>query len=126
MDVNLTSQGRQNVIIKSDISEGMTSTKQVGLVNEKVNLQNSDSSNSNKTQVSIKDAQKAADKINKLLEDKNTHIELEPDKNFKYVTIMKVIDNNTNKVINQIPSKQIMDMIAQFCEMAGLILDKKA
>jgi flagellar protein FlaG len=40
--------------------------------------------------------------------------------------IMKVVDNNTHEVVNQIPSKQVMDMIAQFSEMAGLVLDKKA
>jgi Uncharacterized flagellar protein FlaG len=76
--------------------------------------------------VTVKDAQKAIDKLNKLLEDSSTHIEYEQDNTFKYVMIMRVVDNNTKQIIKEIPSKKILDMVAQFCEMAGFVLDKKA
>ena len=40
--------------------------------------------------------------------------------------IVRVIDNNTNEVIKEIPSKKILDMVAKMCEMAGVLVDKKA
>lgn len=76
--------------------------------------------------VNSKDAKKAAEVVNRLLENKSVHIEYEQDSDFKYIMIMKVVDNDTNQVINEIPSKKILDMVAQFCEMAGLIVNKKA
>ena len=39
--------------------------------------------------------------------------------------IVRVIDNNTNEVINEIPNKKILDMVAKMCEMAGILVDKK-
>lgn len=76
--------------------------------------------------ISEKDAKRATKIMNDLLKDKSTHVEYEQDEDFKYIMIMKVVDNDTNKVINEIPSKKILDMVAQFCEMAGLIVNKKA
>lgn len=125
MDVKLVSQGGQQATGESDISGIKVTSDLISSLTQDTNSGSSKTNNSKNEFVTVKEAQKAADKINKLLEDKKTHIELEQDKDFKYVMIMKVIDNNTNKVINQIPSKQILDMVAQFCEMAGLILDKK-
>lgn len=123
MDVKVFSQGGQNIYnvdnnTNVNASQQDTDTSIGGSLSKE---------NSNLESVSVKDAKKAADKINKLLEGKSsTHIEYEQDQDFKYVMIMKVVDNDTHKVVNEIPSKKILDMVAQFCEMAGLILDKKA
>lgn len=125
MEVKLVSQGRQNSIDGSSISEVNAADAQTNTLNSDDTSVKVRQSNSKNKYVTVKEAQKVADKVNKLLEDKHTHIELEQDKNFKYVMVMKVIDDNTNKVINQIPSKQILDMVAQFCQIAGLVLDRK-
>lgn len=121
MEIKGSSQGRQNLGSPSDIKTG--STQEATTDGEIKNV--SGTKNSKSEQVTSADAKKAVDKVNKLLEDKTTHLEYEEDKNFNSVLIMKVVDNNTHEVLSEIPSKQIMDLIAQFAEMAGLVLDKK-
>ncbi|MDD3223530.1 MAG: flagellar protein FlaG [Clostridium sp.] len=127
MDVKVFSQGGQNVYDITNTTLGNTDNQNEQQSDNQSISESSAGKSSDFQPVSVKDAKKAADKINKLLEDKSsTHIEYEQDKDFKYIMIMKVVDNDTNKVINEIPSKKILDMVAQFCEMAGLMLDKKA
>jgi flagellar protein FlaG len=95
--------------------------------NSNTNNQGSDSnSNSNKKPISADAAKKAADKINKLLEDSNTRIEYDQDKEFKNVMVMKVVDTGTNKVLRQIPSEQVLQMVSDFSKIAGLLVDGKA
>ncbi|NGQ95644.1 flagellar protein FlaG [Brevibacillus sp. SYP-B805] len=62
--------------------------------------------------------------LNKWLESKSSHLKfvLHDELNKYYV---QVIDDNTNEVIKEIPSKKIMDIIANFYEKLGLIVDKK-
>lgn len=122
MEVKVSSQGRQNLYNVNDNSGISTQDTQE---NVKINVSETNSIDKDKG-VTVEEAKKATEKINKLLEDKSTHIEYEQDKDFKSVMIMKVVDNNTKQVLNEIPSKQILDMISQFCQMAGLVLDKKA
>jgi len=74
---------------------------------------------------SEKEVENAVKKINKFLEGNGTHLQYEKHDVFNQM-IIKVIDNNTNQVINEIPSKQILDMVAKMCEMAGILVDKKA
>jgi flagellar protein FlaG len=124
MDVKVSSQGRQDVYnVNNDNSAK-------GAENTKISTGSTPSSNStsdsNSQGVTVQQAKKAAEKLDILLEDKNTHIEYEQDDNFKNVMIMKVVDNDTKEVINEIPSKQVLDMVAKFCEMAGILLNKRA
>jgi len=67
----------------------------------------------------------AIGKINKILEGDSTHLQYEKHDVFNEM-IIKVIDDNTNQVISEIPSKKILDMVAKMCEMAGILVDKKA
>ncbi|HEY8889411.1 MAG TPA: flagellar protein FlaG [Clostridium sp.] len=69
----------------------------------------------------IKDAVK---KLNKFLED-GTHLQYEKHDFFNQM-IIKVVDNDTNQVIKEIPSRKILDVVAKMCEMAGVLVDKKA
>ncbi|MTI61561.1 MAG: flagellar protein FlaG [Firmicutes bacterium] len=39
--------------------------------------------------------------------------------------MIKIIDNETAEVIKEIPAEKILDMLAKFCEMAGILLDEK-
>lgn len=121
MDVEAISHGGQNLynIDNSLVSDNKNAQNGIG------NSISQDKSTQNEG-ISQKDAKRAADIMNDLLKDKSTHVEYEQDEDFKYIMIMKVVDNDTNKVVNEIPSKKILDMVAQFCEMAGLIVNKKA
>ena len=74
---------------------------------------------------SEKQIKNAVSKINKLLEGEGTHLQYEKHDVLNQM-IVKVIDNNTNTVINEIPNKRILDMVAKMCEMAGVLVDKKA
>jgi len=72
-----------------------------------------------------KEVKSAVSKINKFLEGESTHLQYEKHDVFNEM-IIKVIDNNTNEVINEIPSRKILDMVAKMCEMAGILVNKKA
>lgn len=72
-----------------------------------------------------KQVENAVNKINKFLEGNGTHLQYEKHDVFNEM-IIKVIDNKTNTVLNEIPSKKILDMVAKMCEMAGILVDKKA
>ncbi|MGH4125774.1 MAG: flagellar protein FlaG [Clostridium sp.] len=74
---------------------------------------------------SEKEVKNAVSKINKFLEGEGTHVQYEKHDVLNQM-IIKVIDNNTNEVIKEIPSKKILDMVAKMCEMAGILVDKKA
>ncbi|MBZ9636028.1 flagellar protein FlaG [Clostridium sp. FP1] len=71
------------------------------------------------------EVENAVSKINKLLEGQCTHIQYEKHDVLNQM-IIKVIDNDTNEVIKEIPSRKILDMVAKMCEMAGILVDKKA
>ncbi|MED1952368.1 flagellar protein FlaG [Brevibacillus centrosporus] len=62
--------------------------------------------------------------INKWLETTNTHVKftLHDKLNEYYV---QVINDQTNEVIREIPSKKMMDMVAKMHEMVGLLVDER-
>lgn len=67
---------------------------------------------------------KEIDGINKWLQSTNTHVKftLHEELNEYYV---QVINDQTQEVIREIPSKKMMDMVAKFHEMVGLLVDEK-
>lgn len=72
-----------------------------------------------------KDIKKAVDKMNKIFEDTNTHVEYEIHKVFGDI-IIKFVDNDTKEVISEVPPKKVLDMVAKICELAGVIVNEKA
>lgn len=74
---------------------------------------------------SEKEIKNAVSKINKFLEGEGTHLQYEKHDVINQM-IIKVIDDKTNEVIKEIPSRKILDMVAKMCEMAGVLVDKKA
>ncbi|AYD40714.1 flagellar protein [Clostridium fermenticellae] len=116
MEVNVVSQGRQ----KAEIFNSDKTTAKVIASCEKAE-NNVKSSNK---RVSETDIKRALDKFNKLLEDKSTHLKYEVYGKFKDI-VVKVIDDNTEDVIKELPPKSIIDMVDKFCEMAGMFVDKK-
>ena len=71
-----------------------------------------------------KDIEKAVKKLNKFLEIEKTHAEYGVHKELGTIMI-KIVDDDTKKVVLEVPSEKILDMVASMCENAGLI-DKKA
>ncbi|WP_035175306.1 flagellar protein FlaG [Bacillus atrophaeus] len=75
-------------------------------------------------QVSYTELTRMVGEINKLLEPSQVHLkfELHEKLNEYYV---KVIEDSTNKVIREIPSKQWLDFYAAMTEFLGLFVDEK-
>jgi flagellar protein FlaG len=67
---------------------------------------------------------KAMEKAQKAIEGGNTTLEYSVHKETKSIMV-KVLDKDTGKVIREIPPEKILDMVAKFCEMAGIYVDKK-
>lgn len=118
MEINSISQGRQIVDEKVYNTSSENVTSQNG-TNDKDNLNES-------KEVNFKDVKKAVDKINKLLEGEQTHAEYSYHDFYKNDILIKIVDDTTGKVIQEIPPKKIIDMIAKMCEMVGVLVDKKA
>lgn len=72
-----------------------------------------------------KDVKKAVDKFNKLMEDTSTVAEFTVHEKFGD-TMIKIVNKSTKEVVAEVPPKKILDMVAKFCEMAGMVFDKKA
>lgn len=71
------------------------------------------------------DIVKAVDKLNKFLKDDNTSAEYAVHEVFGDVMI-KIIDNDTKEVLMEVPPKKILDLVAKMCELAGVLVDRKA
>lgn len=66
----------------------------------------------------------AIEQANKALEGVQRHFKYEVHEPTNQVVI-SVIDNNTNEVIGEIPSKKLLDAIANLWELAGLFVDER-
>ena len=96
-------------------------------VSENIKISRPTESNNslNEKENSEKEIENAVGKINKFLEGEGTHLQFQKHDVLNQM-IIRVIDDNTNEVIKEIPSKKILDMVAKMCEMAGVLVDKKA
>lgn len=134
MEVNASGQGRQSAfdydkqnssIDSQNIMQNNNSSNDINLENRtsqtdaygKVNLQ--------QRQVTEKEVKTAADKLNKLFEGKDTHVEYEFIGKSRTMSV-KIIDDKTKDVIKEIPPKKIIEMIDKLCELAGIMVDEKA
>jgi len=66
----------------------------------------------------------AINKANKQMMSRDTSLQFEPYDRTGDM-IVRIIDTNTKEVIREIPSKKILDMVANMLEMAGLLVDEK-
>lgn len=67
---------------------------------------------------------KAVDDLNKLMESNQTHLKFQMHDKLKEYYV-EVINDSTNEVIKQIPSKKLMDVAAKIQEMVGILVDEK-
>lgn len=112
MDVNSVGQGG-HVSLKKQLVDNDT-------IVEKVFSQD----NKSTKPLTEKNIRKAVNKFNALLEDSPTHFEYEVYGKFRD-TVIKIVDDNTKKVVKELPPKNIIDMVEKFCEMAGLFINRK-
>ncbi len=76
-----------------------------------------------KNKYSEKDLDEAVKKLNEALKEQQTHTEYERHEKMG-ITMVKVVKDQTEEVVLELPPKKILDMVASMCEQAG-ILDKK-
>ena len=77
-----------------------------------------------KEQIKKEDLDKAMGKLNKFLEDEKTHAEYERHEDLGTLMV-KIVDDDTQQVVVELPPEKVSDMIASLCKQVGL-LDKKA
>lgn len=126
MEVKGLSQGGQNFFtpscqpqnISSDVQYESNSSNSTVDTNLKINgVQDK--------KIDEKNVKEAVDKLNKLFEGTQTHVEYETVGKAKHLAI-KIVDSKTKETIKEIPPKKIIEMIDKLCEMAGIMVDEKA
>ncbi|ERI90863.1 FlaG protein [Clostridiales bacterium oral taxon 876 str. F0540] len=122
MEVRVASQGRQGAL---DLNNNLDNTAQINNTNIVENLNGIDNRDIENKKLTEKDLKKAIDKLNKFLEDNKTHAEYQFHDKFTNDLMVKIVDDK-GKVIQEIPPKKILDMVAKMCEMVGVLFDKKA
>ena len=78
----------------------------------------------NELSISDKVVIEAIEKANKAILGSNRSFEFSIHEKTKSIMV-KVIDNDTQEVIKEIPSEKILDMVANLWEMAGIMVDER-
>ena len=68
--------------------------------------------------------EKAAEKLNRLMGIIDKRLEFSVHERSHRV-IVKIIDQGNGEVLNEIPPKQVLDMLSSFTDMIGLMVDKR-
>lgn len=69
------------------------------------------------------DVKEAVKKLNKELEKEKSHAEYSVYKKLNTIMI-KIINDETNEVIMELPPEKILDLVTKLCELNGVIVDK--
>ncbi|WP_195962676.1 flagellar protein FlaG [Clostridium tyrobutyricum] len=124
MEVNNLSQGRQlSLDAAADNYMLQNHNSSVDSINSEIEKIFNGDDNKDRP-VTEENVKKAVDKFNSLLEENPAHFEYEIYGKFRD-TVIKLVDNNTKKVIKEIPPKNIIDMVEKFCELAGFFVNEK-
>lgn len=115
MEVTKLGQGRQEISNNVEKAGSELNTK---VDNKKLGLKDKD--------LNKEDLDKAINKLNKFWDDENIKVEYSPHEKFKQSIIIKITNKETHEVLMEVPPKKILDMVAKMCEMAGVLIDKKA
>lgn len=135
MDVNSINRNQdylKNYIKNTEVTQYASSISNEENVSKNLIVQKSvaeeevfDNQNKNeKENFTKEDLDKAVKKLNKFLEDDKTHAEYEKHKDLGTIMV-RIVDDETEKVVIELPPKKVLDMIASMCKQVGLI-DKKA
>ncbi|WPC41079.1 flagellar protein FlaG [Clostridium sp. JS66] len=125
MEVNVLSQGGQNII---------TANPSTQYLNDNVKVENRDNisqvnvvekvSETKETRINEEKVKKSVERLNKLLEDRETHVEYELIGKTKQIGI-KIVNNETKEVIKEVPPKKFVEMMDKLCELAGVMIDER-
>lgn len=126
----IKSQGRQvnPVTIANNFSNKSEDTEVISIpIGENQNIDSEmEHGKENQSDTDHKQIKNAVDKLNKFLQGEATHIEYERHDKLKSEFVIKIVNNKTKEVIKEIPPKKILDMVAELCKLAGVIVDEKA
>lgn len=115
----------QNKSTNEDVDKASINTVEKSSVkNDDLSKDKNSDNNQDNSKVDKKDIDKAVNTLNKFLEPEKTHAEYSVYKELGTIMI-KIIDDKSKKVLLEVPSEKILNMVASMCEQAGLI-DKKA
>ncbi|NLL30322.1 MAG: flagellar protein FlaG [Clostridiales bacterium] len=115
MDIMVTSQGGQANL-------NITKVPEVNQVSENKDVTKDNNINNGYKK---EDLDKAINKLNDMLKVENTFVEYSVHEKLGDIMI-KVVNGDTKEVIMEYPPEKILDLVAKMCEMAGIIVDKKA
>jgi flagellar protein FlaG len=76
------------------------------------------------TAPSIDETTSSVEKANKILFKNNTHLKFEVNDESEKV-IVRIIDDETGKVLKEIPDEDFVEMMHKLCEIAGIIIDER-
>jgi len=83
-----------------------------------------DEVSSAREEVPREEVEKAAEKLNRLMGIVNKRLQFDVSEKSQRVSV-KIIDQDTGDVLDEIPPKRILDMLDSFTNLAGLLVDKK-
>ncbi|AKA70318.1 flagellar protein FlaG [Clostridium scatologenes] len=119
MEVKGLSQGRQNVFTSNISTRSLDNNIKIEHIKNTEEI-----SETKERKVTDEEVKIAADKLNKLLEGKETHVEYEPVGKAKHMGI-KIVNNSTKEVLQELPPRKIVEMIDKLCELAGIMIDER-
>jgi flagellar protein FlaG len=123
MEVIVSGQGRQtNLQINNNIDRVAQTSNAEGLEP----IKGDENKNTANNKITEKELKNAVDKLNKFLEDNKTHAEYEYHDTFKHDLMIRIVDNESGKVIQEVPPRKILDMVSKMLEIVGVLIDKKA
>jgi flagellar protein FlaG len=81
-------------------------------------------SKSEQETISKEKTEKIISKLNEFLKESNTHLKFEfHDELQEYY--VAIVDDTTNEIVKEIPSKKLLDMYAAMTDYLGLLVDRK-
>jgi flagellar protein FlaG len=123
MEVIVSGQGRQTNL---QVNNNTDKVAQISNAGTSEPIKGDDNKNTGNNKISEKELKNAVDKLNKFLEDNKTHAEYEYHDTFKNDLMIRIVDNETGKVIQEVPPRKILDMVSKMLEIVGVLIDKKA
>ena len=108
---------------KNNDSKSVASKASVG--NEKVKIQTVDADKDKDKKISKDDMAKMNDALNNFMTAINSDLHFVMHDKAKEL-MLQVVDRRDNKVLKEIPSHEMLDVIANIRESVGALLDKRA
>lgn len=113
--------------VKSNIkhhSESKTNSNEKKIDIATKNLSKLSNYDKKELNISEKTIIETIEKANKAVLGTNTKFEFSIHEKTKQIMV-KILNSETNEIIRELPSEKVLDMVANICEIAGVIVDKK-